>query len=262
MARAESEGESAARAERCGERIRALYGEELREAPPVLQAMAVWADGTGRLFTLRIGSASPESASDRFVLGIARARVDAIVTTGRILRDEPGVRHDFGDPDLGAWRALRCGRPAPPVSVVLTRRPDLDLAHPLFGAARGIVVTDEAAAGALRARAPGHVEVVALPRTGLRDVVRWLRETRGFESVSVEAGPASSLALYREPVVVDELMLSVFQAPSLAEAARGGAFLDVADVDRLFPMGGARRSECTREEASGPWSFCRFSSRS
>ena len=262
MAPEGSADEAEERVARCAERIQGLYGDGLETAPGVLQPMAVWADGTGRLFTIDIGPESPESATDRFVLGIARARVDAIVTTGRILRDEPDVRHDYGDPDLADWRAARCGRRGAPASVVITRREDLDFGHPFFGAERIVVVTGKANLASLRERAPGNVEVVGRDRTDLRETIRWLRESRGFESVSVEAGPSTSLDLYRDPVVVDELMLSIFQAPSLPESARGGAFLDVADVDRLFAAGVARRSECIRDEDSGTWSYCRFSSRS
>lgn len=249
-------------AEGCAERARSLYGEGLGAGPAVLQPMAVWNDGTGRLFTIDIGKASPVSETDRFVLGLARARVDAIVTTGRILRDEPGVTHELGDPGLSRWREERLQRPTLPVSVVLTRRADLDFEHPFFGSERVIVVTPEAVARDLARPAPVHVEVVGRRETGLRETLRWLRETRGFESISVEAGPSTSLALYDDPVQVDELMLSVYNAASLPDEARGGAFLDVADIDRLFPVGGARRSECSRDEESGPWSFCRFSSRS
>jgi riboflavin biosynthesis pyrimidine reductase len=249
-------------AARCEERVHGLYGEGLLQAPAVLQPMAVWNDGSGRLFTLLIGEASPDSATDRFVLGLARARVDAIVTTGRILRDEPDVTHSLGDPDLDAWRVAVAGRDRPPVSVILTARDDLDFAHPVFGAEEVLVVTSEEVEPVLASRAPDHVEIVGRAYTALRETVRWLHEDRGFASVSVEAGPSSSLELYRAPVRVDELMLSVYQSPSLPDAARGGSFLDVADLDRLFPVGAARRSECTREEESGRWSFCRFSSRS
>jgi hypothetical protein len=111
------------------------------------------------LETIAIGPHSPKSATDFFLLNLARARADAIVTTGKILRDEPAVEHRLqgadGEPAaLAAWRRERLGKREPPCSVVLTTGREIDLFHPLFRSApRVIILTGESAAGALRERA-------------------------------------------------------------------------------------------------------------
>ena len=82
-------------------RVAALYGEvDWRGARGVLQVAAV-ADRAW--VAIAIGPAAPSSATDRFVLGFARARSDAIVTTGAILRAEPDLVHELSDrPGRGA----------------------------------------------------------------------------------------------------------------------------------------------------------------
>ena len=87
--------------------IERLYGERLEDEVGVLHVASAWRDETGRLFALRIGPDTPSSATDGFALALARARCDAILSTGKILRDEPGLRHrpDPVDPQgLTAWR--------------------------------------------------------------------------------------------------------------------------------------------------------------
>jgi hypothetical protein len=70
--------------------------------------------------------------------------------------------------------------------------------------------------------------------------------------VLVEAGPSSALALYDEPVAVDELWLSIFAGPALPGAARGGAFLPAERIAALF---GPPAAEAARDEPSGRWLF-------
>ena len=220
--------------DRCAQRIRDLYGDDLLRPAGVLHVTSAWREPTtGRLFTLRIGPQSPPSATDAFVLELARARVDALVTTGQILRDEPGLRNDLRDPELIAWRRHTLGKAAPPLTVVSSRRTDLPPAHPVFA-------TSE----------------VVVRNAGLRECLAWLRDERGITSVSIEAGPSSSRALYDAPLAVDELLLSVCHLPSLPEGVRGGELPDLAALGRLLP----EESECTREEESGRWSFLRLRS--
>ena len=72
---------------------RVLLGPGLDRALGVLHVAAVWETPDGRYRTLRVGEGAIRSASDAVVLSAARARADAIVTTGRILRDEPELMH-------------------------------------------------------------------------------------------------------------------------------------------------------------------------
>jgi riboflavin biosynthesis pyrimidine reductase len=257
------------------ERIRAIYGDVLTDTPGVLHVASVWCDGAGDYFALRIGAGTPRSATDVFSLALARARCDAIVTTGRILREEPGLRHAL-PVALAHWRRERLAKTHAPVSVVLTRRSDLDLAHPLVAPGREgeafdpglprqatIVVTAPAAAAALRARvaAAGDragtrvpVEAVGLARPGLRELLTWLRDERGFASACVEAGPSTARDLYDEPLAVDELMLSQLHVPALPVGVCGGAFADLARIERRFALA----SEHESDEESGRWSFRRL----
>ena len=217
----------------CAQRIREIYGDDLLEPAGVVHVTSAWSDPDGRLFALRIGPDTPRSATDFFALEVARARADAIVTTGQILRDEPGLTNALRDPELVAWRRERLGKPGPPLTLVLSRGADLDRSHPLFA-------TSE----------------VSVRNASLRDSLGWLRDERGITSVAIESGPSTIRALYEQPLGVDELMLSICRRPVLPERVRGGELFDLSALDRLFDQ----RSECTREEESGAWSFLRFRS--
>lgn len=217
--------------DRCAKRIRALYGDDLLSSAGALHVTSVWSGAGGRLFTLRIGPACPRSATDSFVLELTRARADAIVTTGQILRDEPGLRTELEDPELVAWRRERLGKSEAPLTVVLSRRTDLE--HPLLAAPDAVV-----------------------RHAGLRETLAWLREERGATTVAIEAGPSTTRALYDEPLAVDELLLSICHLPALPAGVQGGELGDLAHLTSRFP----RRSERTREEESGAWSFLRLHS--
>ncbi len=219
--------------DRCARRIREIYGDDLLAPAGAVHVTSAWSDRDGRLFTLRIGSDTPRSATDFFALELARARTDAIVTTGQILRDEPDLTCDLTHPEVVAWRRERLGKSAPPLTLVVSRGTGLDRSHPLFAASEVIV-----------------------RNASLRDSLDWLRDERGITSVAIEAGPSTTRPLYEEPVAVDELMLSLCRVPALPEAVRAGELLELAAFDRLF----GQRSECTLEEESGTWSFLRFRS--
>ena len=68
-------------------RLEALYGvRELPRAAGVLHVAAVWAERPDRLTVLEITAQTPKSDDDAFALSLARARADAVLTTGAILR--------------------------------------------------------------------------------------------------------------------------------------------------------------------------------
>jgi riboflavin biosynthesis pyrimidine reductase len=244
------------------QRIIRIYGTDLRRDSGVIHVTSVWAESARSLITLRIGKETPRSATDRFALNVARARADAIVTTGEILRSEDGVTHDLQGVDdtpraLADWRRERLGKSVPPLSAVLTSGRDIDLDHPLFksGTVPAIFTSSE---GAERVRGPASsrgIEIVDRPAPCLRDAVSYLRENRGAASIVIEAGPSSSRTLYESPVVVDELMLSIYSGSQLPRSVRGKPFMSVQQLGLLFPL--AARTYPSEEE-SGPWVFRRY----
>lgn len=246
----------------CTARIRALYGTDLEAPGGTLHVAAVAWEGEGDgLPTLRITAQTPRSATDRFVLGLARARADAVLTTGQILRDEPALEHRYHEERviaaaLAAWRSERLGKPLPPVSVVLTSGRGLDFAHPLFaGPAPVWILTTETAAAALRARVPKRHRVVGANDLTPRRALAYLRGEAGFETVSIEAGASTTASLYRWRPQVSELWLSAFESGGLPKSLRGPAFASAA---RLLEIFGPPRSRHVEQEASGRWSFSRF----
>ena len=249
-------------AHRCQERIVELYGPAPVGEAGVLQGLALWKDPSGPPRILRIDENAPGSETDRFVLHLARARADAIVTSGSILRAEPDLSHEIGhgtpmQRELDAWRREVRGHDNPPLSLVLTRGENLDLAHPFFrGRAPRIIYTGEDAAKTLQGPAGERgVRVVGRPEPSLRDAIAWLRTEAGAQSVTLEVGANASRALYREPLGVDELLLSLYEETALDEAHRGDAFLEFEEIGRLLPTASPR---VLRHEASGTWSFRRF----
>jgi len=234
---------------------RAIYGDgSIVAREGVVHVTALWAAPDGHLLTIRIGPRSPRSAHDAFVLSLSRARSDAILVTGRVLREEPTLRYDLDEP-LWAWRREIAGREEPPRLVVLTSGRDLDPAHPaLSSEVRPILFTTAEAAPSFGDAWAG-VDVVGVEGPTARGALRWLREERGARVVTVEAGPSTTLPLYDEPVAVDELMLSVFHGPSLPEPARGAPFLDRSQLRRLM---GAGTEPYAVDEPSGRWTFARY----
>ena len=121
-----------------------------------------------------------------------------------------------------------------------------------------LIVTGAAAAARLRAaiaRDPeSPVEVAARASPGIRDTLALLREL-DCETVLVEAGPATARALYDEPALVDELLLSVYESPELDDALVGPAIPGSGRLESLF----SRHSHpVSVEESSGRWTFSRW----
>ena len=236
-------------------RARALYGQPLQPAHGVVHVVAVaqgaegrGAEGRGNEYeVIRIGPHAPKSETDFFALSLTRARVGGVLVSGSVLRAEPELRYDLPDA-LKQWRAAQ-GLDTPPVVLVLSRG-DLPAAHPVWESwARPVVFTSKAAAASLRL--PARVEVVGVDDPSPREAVGWLRARAG--SVSIEAGPSIAVPLYDPPLVIDELLLSVFEG-EIDPRARGRAFLDAAALsDRLRLV-----SEVRVDEPSGPWRFTRW----
>ena len=202
------------------------------------------------------------------MLGIARARADAIVTTGSILRAEPELVHAYHeDPDLDAglaeWRRRTLGRSQPPRLVVLSASGRFPDDHPALGAARaGFVWTTEAGRALLPTRLGPLSVRVPTGAASASAAIASLLEEPGVESVLIEAGPSTAAALYPAPSTpaaaggpwIDELLLSRFEG-SLAPAAEGPAFVPEETIRARL---GSPVSSVRIEEPSGPWRFERY----
>lgn len=244
--------------------VRTMYGGDLCGAAGVVHVAAVWRTSGRGFVTLRINSETPKSSHDYFVLNLARARADAIVTSGRILREEPELTHEISGPAgtgaaIASWRREVAGKSASPASLVLTSGRHLDLDHPIFrGAGSTVVFTTMEAAASLRKREvnPG-IRVVGRDEVGPREAVEFLRKECGAETVSIELGPSSARALYDRPSRVDELLLSIFDAPTIPDSVVGPRFIDSTTLDRVL----STRSSPFRvgeTRGSGEWTFVRY----
>lgn len=238
---------------------RALFGGSLDARPAVSQSFVAWRSAEGEpLTTILINEHSPTSDLDFLALHISRARADAIVITGKILRDEPTLSFDLrADPRWGDallnWRERRWGLFDPPLLLILTGRGEIDFNHPVFhGWARPLIFTNDRAAARKLAAAP--CPVVADEAPDIRRAIRHLQVARGCECVSIEAGPSTARALYERPIAVKELLLSVYLEPSLDERAQGAPLITLSEVRGIF-----RTETCTVHREQGRhWSFHRL----
>lgn len=237
----------------------ALFGSSFETRPAVSQSFVAWRTAEGEpLGTILINEHSPRSDLDFLALHISRARADAIVITGKILRDEPNLSFDLrADPRWGDallnWRERRWGLFDPPWLLILTGRGELDFDHPVFhGWARPIIFTNDRAAARKLAAAP--CPVVADEAPDIRRAIRHLQVARDCECVSIEAGPSTVRALYERPMIIKELLLSVYLEPSLDERAQGAPLISLSEVRALF-----RTETCTVHREEGRhWSFHRL----
>ena len=238
---------------------RALFGGRLDSRPSLSHSFAAWrSEEEAPLTTIRINEHSPKSDLDLLALHIARARADAIVITGKILRDEPELAFDLrADPRWGDalvnWRKRRWGLCDPPWLLILTRQGEIDFDHPVFSSAvRPLIFTTDRAATRKLAAAP--CPVVSDEAPDIRRAIEHLHSARRCECVSIEAGPSTARDLYHRPMAVKELLLSVYLDPELDERAQGAPLVKLSEVRRWF------RSETsvTHCERGQHWTFYRL----
>lgn len=238
--------------------LHGLWGHaDLARDAGVLHVVSTWAGETGR-HVIRITPQSPKSDTDFFLLNLARARADVILTTGRILREEPHLEYSLPPAwasEMIAWRKSAMGRATPPKVAVLTSGRDLDVDHPaLHGWAPPVIVTSQDAARALRPRLPEHVDVIGLKLPSAHEAIAWCSAS-GAKTISIEAGPSTARALYADPALVDELWMSEFLESDLAHALHGPiVFPGSPGGSSLQPVG----PQPVRQEHSGRWRFSRF----
>ncbi|MDX1382562.1 MAG: hypothetical protein R3190_02905, partial [Thermoanaerobaculia bacterium] len=198
--------------------------------------VAAVSEREGELAVLKIRDETPQSPTDFLLLNLARARADAIVTTGRILREESEVTHELqgSAPNRAALREWRreLGLGAPPVLAVLTRGRDFAADHPAWSAEVRPVLFGPEGRTAEEIEATRSVAVAMPEGDGLRGVVAALRRS-GCRRISIEAGPSSARGLYDPPVVVDELLLSVFHG-AVPPAVVGRPFLAAGRLEAAF----------------------------
>lgn len=240
---------------------RQLFGADPADAGGVLQTSATWRDLAGARRVLLINDATPRSATDFFVLNLARARAEAILTTGRILRDEPTLQHALQGPAklVTALRSFRhdlLGQNFAPWLLVLSSGRALDPAHPAFNSAglRPLLLVPDTAPRQLARDFAGTAEVLRDAQAGPRRAIALLRE-RAVQRITVEAGPATARSLYEQPALVDELWRSTCEAPALPAGVAGAAFLSDEELARALPH---RSGGAVRREESGRWRFERF----
>ena len=242
---------------------------QMRDFEGVIHVVAVWAgreEPGADLPVILIRADSPRSVRDRFALELARARADAILITGKIVREEPGLRYDeagAGTPwhvPLMRWRREVLAKPDPPLLVVLSSGRGLDPEHGVFRSwARPLILTSSAQESALRAKfaaseAGRGVEVLAHPEPSVEAVLE-LARGRGCATIVLEAGPTTLAPLYRGggTRVVDELLLSSFHGP-LASSLRGPGLLSRQQLEAGFERSSGRAFE----ESSGAWELTRW----
>lgn len=232
----------------------------------LLQTVAAYRTRLGALRVIRIHPETPQSDIDQFSLMVSRARADAILTSGQNLRLEPHGTHTLQGPGnlaetLATWRREHLGKTSPPHLLVLTRGRDLNLDHPALNYnGRVFVFTTEESAFALEAAAAERgIEVVGAAEPSPAAAVEFLRQELGAATISVEAGPTVARELY-DPVMVDEIQLSIFDPPdpaALPGSIRGPFFLDEARLRELYRWSPGF-SETT---ADGVWTFYRLERR-
>lgn len=262
-------------------RIAALYGDVDWRVSSGLVHVAAIASPSNRVIAL--GPSAPGSLIDRFALGLARARADAIVTTGSILRSEPDLVHCYSDDPaedraLADWRRRVLGRSSPPSLVVLSASGVFPIDHPALRAARSgfvwssetgrerlrgtsLVLAVEVASGGTRGLRTGTEETESsAQRSDLAAALECAKTELAATTILIEAGPSTASRLYSvnpgHSPRVDELLLSNFEG-ELAPSAVGPPFIEPSVLSTLFAT---PRSSCRIEEPSGFWRFERMRS--
>lgn len=235
------------------------FGKDPADERGVLHTAAVW-EGPNGPRVLRIGEHAPKSPTDFFLLHLARARADFVVTTGKILRDEPALTYDLG---VGAgfadalldYRRRYVGTAARGKVAVLTRG-DLDLGHrALHGWAEAWLFVPATAPSDLDERAAMHgLRVVRFPELGLDQALDAIRQD-GARTISIEAGITTTAERYTRGVGFDELVLTRYLEPSIDCRAIGGRFPERATLERIL---GPARTTFEVREPSGLWVVDRF----
>lgn len=204
------------------DRLAAAYGGDLllpsprADRPAVIANFVSTLDGVVSYATGEAaggGEISGFFAPDRFVMGLLRARADAVLVGAGTVRAAPSERwtpDDIYPAGAEQFAELRrsLGLPPRPTTVVMTRSGRLDLGHPgLSDPAIPVVL----ATNGTSPRAP-RPNVRVLRVAGLRDLLADLRR-QGMRLLLCEGGP-HLLGELLAAEVVDDLFLTI--APQVA----------------------------------------------
>jgi riboflavin biosynthesis pyrimidine reductase len=235
-----------------------LYGEELGAPGGVVHVVAATRASDGLLHVLAIGPHAPRSDTDFFVLQLCRARADVVLTSARILRDEPELSLSFMGPwaqALADYRQRVLGK-AELGCAILTRSGDIPRSHPLLAESRAkLVLTSPDRKVELERQLAGvpNLRVLAGQHGDARSALALLK-ARGLAAISVEAGPSTAGTLYRPPACVDQLFLSLAPPDGLDPRAVGKALPPDDELLRGLTL----MSDTARDERSGRWRFLRY----
>jgi len=246
-----------------GDDVRAFvaraFGGDLATDAGTIHTAAIW-DGPHGPRVIAIGPHAPASQTDSFLLHLSRARADVILTTGKILRNEPTLAHDLGvaagfADALLDYRKRHVGKPKRARVVVLTSG-DIDFTHrALHGWAEPWVFVPATARRELDERASMHgVKLVRFPVLDLESALSALADD-GATTISIEAGISTTSSRYANGWGFDELVLSRYVEPSIDSRAIGSAFPERAELERIY---GAPTAQFDVTEPSGAWSVERY----
>jgi riboflavin biosynthesis pyrimidine reductase len=228
--------------------FRAVYGSDWRlpekASPYVYSNFVLSRDGRvsfnepGHLSGVDV---SGFSVHDRWLMGLLRARADAILMGDNTLRIEPEhiwtAEYIFPD-DADAFASLRRaeGRAPMPLQVFLSLEGDIDVdAAAIFSHSDAHVVLATTTRGAARARTfpatEARVDVLDLGSAvvDVRALLEMLRDTYGVATVLCEGGPRAYGSLLASGCLDDEfLTLSPVVVGSAPNAPRPGLVEGVA----------------------------------
>ena len=200
--------------------LRRIYGGGLGlDGPRVYANFVSSVDGVVALEMAHSpGVISQRSRADRFVMGLLRARADAVLIGGGTFRSDPGHAwtpgyiHPEGADDFREMRRMH-GQPDDPKLVIVTGRGELD---PRERALEGalVVTTDPRS----RRQLPSSTEVRVVDEITAPALIGLLRD-EGLGLILSEAGPRL-LGELVSAVCLDDLFLTV--SPLLAGSAAPG----------------------------------------
>ena len=247
------------------------YGPRVR----ILHTAAVWENPhTGRLYLIAVGNErTPRSATDWFLLNASRARSDACIITGKVLREEPDTVMGLDNADhdenplkrfgLGAWRRAMMKRSLRPQIAVLSRysKPPPELERHPYVFPPGHQLTQKPLwispnSDTYETSLCSEWEMREV--NGIRGAIQLIAaQLPEGGTILLEAG-SSAAALYQsEEPIITELMLSVYRGPLHPELIIEPPFaLSLSTIEAYFPRKTAWLTESIRE--GGSWSFAFF----